>query len=232
MVGLKGYSSPYTYLFNIYFSLLIFPTYLLLSLFVIAESFSSLFLLMVHEVCFWISGNTSVALGCSMLGLSNSVCWCNLFAMFANTNSCGTMQPLEYFLPPWVVHMSHCGIRTGCNAYSDRNNRNQTLCFTGSHFRCYVWLDLCIQWALLLSRNKQAQNTEQLFVSQSQEKPLPPKPSQWSGKQCFTSATRAAIVYFSLKSTLGLSGMFRNSTKMLLFWLVNNHKIYSSWCFA
>lgn len=164
-----------------------------------------------------------------MLGLSKSVCWCNLFAMFANTNSCGTMQPLEYFLPPWVVHMSRCGIRTGCDAYSDRNNRNQTLCFTGSHFRCYVWLDLCIQWALLLSRNKQAQNTEQLFVSHAVTgKAIASKAFTMERKQCFISATRAAIVYFSLKTTPGLSGMFRNSTKMLLFWLVHNHIVGSS----
>lgn len=26
----------------------------------------------------------------------------------------------------------------GCDGYSDPNNGNQTLCFTGSHFRCYV----------------------------------------------------------------------------------------------
>lgn len=77
-----------------------------------ALSFYSIFffLSIVHEIFFLISGNILVVLGCSMLGLSKSVCWCNLFAMFANTNSCGTMQPLEYFLPPWVVHMSRCGI--------------------------------------------------------------------------------------------------------------------------
>lgn len=159
----------------------------------------------MHEVCIQISGNTLVVQGCSIRGLSKSVCWCNLFAMFANTHSCGTMLPLEYFLPPWVVHMSRCGTRTGCDAYSDRNNRNQTLCFTGSHFRCYVWLDSCIQRALSLTVAQQTGTKHgTAFCAAVTGKAIASKAFTMERKQCFNSATRAAIVYFSLKSTLWL----------------------------
>lgn len=185
--------------------------------------FIPFFLSIVHEICFLISGNILVVLGCSMLGLSKSVCWCNLFAMFANTNSCGTMRPLEYFLPPWVVHMSRWGIPAGCNAYSDRNNGNQTLCFTGNHFRCYAWLGSCIQWALSLSVAQQTGTKHgTAFCVAATGKAIASEAFTMERKQCFISATSAAIVYFSLKSTLSLSGMFRKSTKMLLFWLVQN----------
>lgn len=73
-----------------------------------------------------------------------SVYWCHLFAMFGNQNSCCTMQLLEHLPSQWVVHMSRCRIRSGCGSHYDQNNGNQTLCFTGSHFRCYVWLELYI----------------------------------------------------------------------------------------
>lgn len=171
----------------------------------------------MHEIWFQISGNILVIPGCSMLGLSKSVCWCNLFAMFANTNSCGTMQPLEYFLPPWVVHMSRCGIPAGYSAYSDRDNGNQTLCFTGNHFRCYAWLDPCIHWALSLSVVQQTGTKHgTAFCVAATGKCIASEAFTMERKQCFISATSAAIVFFSLKTTQSLSGMFINSTKMLL----------------
>lgn len=149
MVGLKGYLSPCTDC--IYFCLIsLFKAKILVDF----CKFPLLFYLyiIIRWVFFFYNWKyLLVDQGYSMPGLSKSVCWCNLLAMFANKNSCCTMQPLEYLRSLWVVHMSRCRIPTGRDGYSDRNNGNETLCFTGSHFRCYVWLDLHIQWVLSLS---------------------------------------------------------------------------------
>lgn len=106
----------------------------------------------------------------------------------------------------------------------NRNNGNQTLCFTGNHFRCYAWLDSCIQWALSLSVAQQTGTKHgTAFCVAATGKAIASEAFTMERKQCFISATSAAIVYFSLKSTLSLSGMFGKSTKMLLFWLVQKN---------